>query len=179
MAFSPSVQGDDEIALNAMRDCIKDLKDWMIRDQLKLNDDKTEFLLIGTKQQLEKVNFSSITVGDALIEATSEVRNLGSWFDSHLNMSIHISKLCASAFCHLYNIGRIRKFLRGFVTSRVDYCNSLLYGLPAIQINKMQRVLNAAARLVSRAPRYCHVTPFCASCTGYRSNSGLITRFCS
>ena len=59
----------------------------MIRDQLKLNDDKTEFLLIGTKQQLEKVNFSSNTVGDALIEPKPEVRNLESWFDSHLNMS--------------------------------------------------------------------------------------------
>ena len=59
--------------------------------KLKLNDDKTEFLLIGNKQQLEKVNFSSITVGDALIEAKSEVRNLESWFDSHLNKSIHIS----------------------------------------------------------------------------------------
>ena len=70
----------------------------MIRDQLKLNDDKTEFLLIGTKQQLEKANFSSITVGDALTEAKSEVTNLGSWVGSHLNMSIHISKLCASAF---------------------------------------------------------------------------------
>ena len=61
----------------------------MIRDQLKLNDDKTEFLLIGTKQQLEKVNFSSITVGDALIEAKSEVRNLGSWFDSILVSFVH------------------------------------------------------------------------------------------
>ena len=70
----------------------------MIRDQLKLNDDKTEFLLIGTKQQLEKANFSSITVGDTLTEAKSEVTNLGSWVGSHLNMSIHISKLCASAF---------------------------------------------------------------------------------
>ena len=61
-----------------MCDCIKDLKDWMIRDQLKLNDDKTEFVLIGTKQQLEKVNFRNITVGEALIEAKSEVRNLDS-----------------------------------------------------------------------------------------------------
>ena len=50
--------------------------------------------------------------------------------------------------------------MHAFVSSRVDYCNSLLYVLPAIQINKVQRVLNAAARLVSRAPRYCHVTPF-------------------
>ena len=77
----------------------------MIRDQLKLNhDDKTEFLLIGTKQQLEKVNFSTITVGDVLIEPKPEVRNLELWFDSHLNMPIHNSKLCASAFYHLYII---------------------------------------------------------------------------
>ena len=77
---------------------------------------------------------------------------------SHLNISFHISKLCASAFYHLHNIGRIRKFLsldttkalvHAFVTSRVDYCNSLLYGLPAIQINKVRRVLKAAVRLIS------------------------------
>ena len=71
LSFSPTVSGEDEIALNAMYDYIKDLKEWMIRDHLKLKDDKTEFLLIGTKQQLEKVNFSSTTVGDALMEAKS------------------------------------------------------------------------------------------------------------
>ena len=71
LSFSPSVPDDDEIALNAMYYCIKDLKEWMIRDKLKLKDEKTEFLLIGTKQQLEKVNFSSITVGDAFMEAKS------------------------------------------------------------------------------------------------------------
>ena len=89
----------------------------MIKDQLKLNDDKTEFLIIGTKQQLEKVNFGSITVGDALIEAKSEVRNLGSWFDSHLNMSIHISMLCVSASYHLYNRGHICTFLSSDATN--------------------------------------------------------------
>ena len=122
MLYSPNVPGDDEIALNAMCDCIKDLKDWMIRDQLKMNDDKTEFVLIGTKQQLEKVNFSSITVGDALIDAKSEVRNLGSRLDSHLNMSFHISKLCASAFYHLHTIGRIRKFVS------LDTTKALVHG---------------------------------------------------
>ena len=96
------------------------------------------------------------------------VRNLGSWFDSQLSMSTHISKLCSSAFFHLHNISRIRKFLspvetkslvHAFVTSRVDYCNSLLYGLPASQLNKVQRVLNTAARPVCRAPRFSHITP--------------------
>ena len=75
-----------------MRDCIKDQKGWINRNQLKLNYDKTEFLLIGAKQQLEKVNFSSITVGDTLIEAKPEERHL-----------VHT-----------------------FVTSRIDYYNSLL-----------------------------------------------------
>ena len=100
------------------------------------------------------------------------VRNLGSWFDSQLSMSTHISKLCSSAFFHLHNImiSRIRKFLsavetkslvHAFVASRVDYCKSLLYGLPASQLSKVQRVLNTAARLVCCAPHFSHmhITP--------------------
>ena len=81
------------------------------------------------------------------------------------NMNTHISKICGAAFYHLHNISRIRKFLsledtkalvHAFVTSRVDYSNSLLYGLPA---KHLQRVLNAAARLVCCAPRFCHISP--------------------
>ena len=49
--------------------------------------------------------------------------------------------------------------IHALITSRVDYCNSLLYGLPTTQLNKIQRLLNAAARLVCRSPRYCHLTP--------------------
>ena len=85
-------------------------------------------------------------------------------------MSSHISKQCTSAFYHLHNISRILRFLstdttkalvHAFVnTSRVDHCfsNSLLYGLPASHLNKVQHVLNAAARLVCCAPRYCCIT---------------------
>ena len=46
-----------------------------------------------------------------------------------------------------------------FITSRLDYCNGLLYGAPEYQIKKLQRVMNASARLVYRAPKYCHITP--------------------
>ena len=111
-----------------------------------LNDDKTNFLLLGTKQQLPKVDINSITVGDSVVNTKTVVRNLGSWFHSQLSMSTHISKLCSSAFFRLHSISRIRKSLSPvetktlvhvFVTSRVDYCNSLLYGLPASQLNKV------------------------------------------
>ena len=146
LAFSPAVQGEDEFVFKAMADCIQDLRKWMIEDWLMLNDDKTELMLIGTRQQLKKVNLNSITVGNTTIEAKSVMRNLGSWFDRHLDMSAHISKLSSSAFYYLHNISRIRKFLsldttealvHAFVTSCVDYCN----------------------KLMCRAPRHCHVTP--------------------
>ena len=69
----------------------------------------------------------------------------------------------------ILNIRRIRKYLsrrstetliHAFVSGRVDYCNSLLYGLPAYQLNKLQRVQNAAARLIFLESKYCHVRPF-------------------
>ena len=119
----------------------------MIEDRLMLNDDETEPMLIGNGQQLQKVNLNNITVGDTVVEVKSVARNLGSWFDRNLDISFHISKQCPSAFSHLHNKSRIRRFLskdttkalvHAFVTSHVDYCNSLLYGLPASHLNKVR-----------------------------------------
>ena len=151
-----------------MQNCIADVRRWMLSDRLKLNDDKTEVIIIGTRQQLAKVNINEFRAGDALIQPSSEVRNLGCWFDTQLKMDCHINKICKAAFFHLYNIRRIRKFLNyetvqilinAFVTSRLDFCNSLLYGLPTNQLNKLQRVQNAAARLICNINRFDHITP--------------------
>ena len=83
-------------------------------------------------------------------------------------MNSHINKVCNASFYYLYNIRQIRKHLshdssetsiHAFVSSRLDYCNSLLYGLPQVQIDKIQRVQNAAARLIFEQPKFCHITP--------------------
>ena len=83
-------------------------------------------------------------------------------------MSKHINKICGSASLAIRNIGRVRKYLdqhsterlvHAFVTSRLDYCNSLLYGLPAKEISKLQRLQNSAARLVTRSKVREHITP--------------------
>ena len=85
-----------------------------------------------------------------------------------MEMSIHIFKTCSSAFYYLYNIRHIRKYLpkehtkqliHAFVTSRLDYCNGLLYGVPECQIKKLQHVMNASARLIYCAPKFGHITP--------------------
>ena len=140
----------------------------MLNNGLKLNDDKTEFLIIGTSQQLGKLDNISIRVGDSDIHPVPIARNLGSWFDSRLSMATHITKICASSFYYIYNIRRIRKYLtrqstetlvHAFVTSRLDYCNGILHGLPDFFLNKLQRVQNACARLIFKEQKFCHVTP--------------------
>ena len=176
LAFRPGNDLNEAAARIAMESCIADISQWMHSDKLKLNSDKTEFLLIGTRQQLQKVcNISFLSVGDSRIAPSCEVRNLGTWFDSKMNVLNHdIHKTCSSAFFHLYNIRRIRKYLsrpvveslvHASIISRVDYCNNLLYGLPNSHIMKLQRIQNAAARLVTGSSRFCHVTPLLlASC---------------
>ena len=108
---------EETAAITAMESCIADISQWMHSDKLKLNSDKTECLLIGTRQQLQKVsNISTLSVGDSQIAPSCEVRNLGTWFDSKMSMLSHINKTCSSAFYYLYNMRRIRKYLSRSVT---------------------------------------------------------------
>ena len=69
------------------------MRDWMLSDRLKLNDDKTEFIIIGTRQQLAKVNIESTRVGDSTTTPASEVKNLGTWFDRQLTMDTYINNI--------------------------------------------------------------------------------------
>ena len=101
------------------------------------------------------------------IEPVSCVRNLGVWFDSTLSMGAYINKVCKSGFYYLHNLRTIKKYLsqdglltliHAFVTTRLDYCNSLMYGLPQHQISKIQRLQNATARLALDLSKLCHIT---------------------
>ena len=119
----------------------------MRENKVLLNEEKTEFLLIGTKQQLAKVDIGHIKVGKVNIAPHSPVKNLGVWFDSNLSMVDHITKTCSAAFYYLCNIRRIRKYLtkectetliHAFISSSLDYCNSLLFGVPECHLHKFR-----------------------------------------
>ena len=140
----------------------------MISDMLMVNDSKTEFLIVGSKQQLERVNIPCVHVGEDRITPVTSVRNLGVIFDSNLKMDLQITKACQNAYYHLHNIRRIRKFLsheatctviHAFITSQIDYCNCLMNGLPENLIKKLQHVQNTAARLVFNLRKYDCITP--------------------
>ena len=129
--------------------------------------DKTEFMIIESRKQLEMVSVAELSVGDISVAPASTVRNLGVLFDRNLKFYAQITKTC-TGYYYLHNIRKIRKYLtldstrclvHTLVMGRVDYCNSLLYGLPRNNINKLQRHQNMAARLITNTPRFCHITP--------------------
>ena len=157
------------MAVQDMENCISDVRDWTTASKLKMNDDKTECMLIGTRQQLAKVSRDKITVGKNSISLSQNVKNLGTLIDCNLKFHKQINNLCKSSYYFLYNIRKIRKYLmkdltatlvHALVISRLDYCNSILYGLPAYQIAKLQRVQNTAARLVYMIPKFTHISPY-------------------
>ena len=111
LSFKPSVSQSQEIAITAMHRCIGDVRAWMVSNKLVINDKKTEFFIIGSKNQLGKVSVQSITVGSITVKPVCKVRNLGAWLDDNMSMNTHINKTCTKAFKGLYMVWQIRKFL--------------------------------------------------------------------
>ncbi|KAJ8034837.1 hypothetical protein HOLleu_21844 [Holothuria leucospilota] len=128
------------------------------------------YSLISSRIALLRRNpiFPPIVVGDDLIYASENVKNLGAVFDQNLTMDKHVETFCRSANWQLRNISLLRKYLddktcemlvHAFVTSRLDFLNSLLYGLSDLSIKKLQKIQNSAARIVKRKKRHCNATP--------------------
>ena len=159
LSFRPGDDDAQDVTHCAMEACIKDIRKWMIDEWLPLNNTKTEFLAIGTRQQLSELRSSSIEVGNQKIDCSSSVRNLGVMLHKSLGMNSHINQICKASFYHIPNIRRISKYLSKEVTSRLDYCNSLLYGLPKYQLSKLQHIMNMAARLIMDTMKFDHINP--------------------
>lgn len=152
----------------SLQSCVSEFRNWMIVNQLKVNDDKTEILLVGSKYHLKKRSSISFNVGNETVYSSKQVKNLGVIFDNSLTMCEFINSKCSACFYYIREIGKIRKFLtieatknivQAYVTSRLDFCNSILYGVNKQYVKKLQFVQNAAAKLIYRARKYDHVTP--------------------
>ena len=159
----------DNFPCDQVESCIREIRLWMSNNMLALNEGKTEVIRFSSK--FVKGNQSrecDIQVGEVVVHSSPTVRDLGVLFDSCMSMKPHISNLCKLASFALWRISKIRhlldqdsteKLVHAFVTSRLDYCNSLLYGLPCNLLNKIQLIQNSAARVVSRTKKSDHITP--------------------
>ena len=166
ISFSSS---DSAESLMNLQTCLASVQKWMLSNKLKLNPDKTEFLLIGHERQRQKYLCQfPLPLLDVQTNPSKSARNLGVIFDQDFKFRSHISQVCRSCFYHIRDIRRIRRYLsldnaktlaHAMVTSRLDYCNSLLFALPAKDINRLQRVQNSLARVVTKSPLRAHSGP--------------------
>jgi hypothetical protein len=105
LSFTPNPDNyNQETAVRAMEDCIDDIRTWMVHHRLFIQSNKTEFIIIGSRQQLIKLSIDKLRVGDVNVSPVSTVDNLGSWFDMYVSMDIHVGKVCSKAFRSLYHI---------------------------------------------------------------------------
>ena len=139
--------GDYAAALNVLQSCLASVQSWMSTNILKLNPDKTEFLLIGNERQRSKyLPMFPIELLGVKTKPAKSARNLDVIFDKNFTFRSYISVVCNSCFYHMRDLRRIRHYLdldsakllaTALVSTRLDYCNSLLYGIADIDLTRL------------------------------------------
>ncbi len=161
--ISPIDAASQEATLLKIDSCINKIKEFMLLNKLKINEEKTIFMVLGTNYWTEKLNIKSINVGNTKVNASNSTKNLGIIFDKEMTLQEHVSYICKRGFYHVKDLFTLRKFLNqketntaahAFVTSILDYGNSLFYGISGYLIDKMQVLQNAAVRAVVKKRKF-------------------------
>jgi hypothetical protein len=158
-----------EAAKLHLQSAITNISNWMAANLLTLNPDKTDFLIIGQQNQLNKLSSTTLSLPhNVSIIPTTLARNLGIFFDNNLSLKEQITHVTKSCFYHIKDFRRIRPVLdfetaktvaASLIQSKLDYCNSLYLGLPTSNTARLQLVQNAIARVVTKTPRREHISP--------------------
>jgi hypothetical protein len=165
VSFPP---GHEAEILRKLEACINDVRIWMARNYLKLNNEKTDFIVLGSRHSLNKCSTTHISIGDAQVQPSESVTNIGATFDKEMKLDTQVKRTCRSARHHLYQISKLKRYLSeeqlrsvvlAFVISKLDQNNGLLIGSPKSLTSKLQSVQNAASKLIRNMSRYDRLEP--------------------
>jgi len=160
--------GDVTSAAQNLAACITDINNWTSSSRLRFNPSKTEVMWLGAGHLLQQVDIDDIRVLSSTVKVVQSARDLGVILDSQLSLSDHITAMCRAGFYQLRQIrpailsltlDAAKTLVQAFIACRLDWCNSLLYGVPENLLRKVQSVQNAAARLLTNTRRRDHITP--------------------
>ena len=145
-----------------------DIKCWMTSHQLLLNKTKTETIVFYAPNDKVPPGITGVDVCGCRIMPQPTVRDVGISLDSGMDMTMQVTRTCQAAYFQLHNIAKIRHCLtiaacktivHGLVTSKLDYGNAVLFGINGRLLQKQQRVLNSAARVITQQRRCDHPGP--------------------
>ena len=155
-------------AIESTRDISDMVQRWFQENGLLLNPDKSEAILLGTGQRLASIELRSVDIAGAQIELSANIKSLGVTIDSKLSFDQHVRNICKSSYSNIRALRYIRSSLTrdtaasiasAIVSTRLDYCNSLLYGTTSKNIVKLQRIQNSLARVVSGKRKFDYIAP--------------------
>ena len=136
---------------------------------LKLNPDKTEFIIFGSHAQLKKLDpYLPVKIFGNFMHPAVVVKNLAVWFDANFSFANHVRNICKTCFIQIRDLRRVRKHLtdeaailaaNALVSSRLDYCNSLFRSLSSLNMRKLQCIQNTLARIVTNCNKYTRASP--------------------
>ena len=184
--FKPSVLNGKREAINILLERSPyNIKNWMDKNHLKMNDGNTKFMIVGSKHQLKKCETESINVNSIHITPLPCIKFLGAWTQQQLSFKKH--PLNVTLQCSIYRdfkqyaICSMRKqhtlFGPGLVRSHLNYINSILLGLPDINIDKIQRFkMQQQSLYVIKKSTQVPLNPWPSS-TGFQSDKGLTTKY--
>jgi hypothetical protein len=147
----------------AIEKCTDKIKAWCDANDMQLNPSKSEAMYIGTALQLKRLDSSvSLSLAGSGVRPVDSVHIIGVTLDKNLSFDKHVTELCQSCNYHIRALQHIRPMMDestasmiacSIVASKLDYCNSLLYGTSSHNIQRLQRVQNNLARAVCRVSR--------------------------
>ena len=167
LTFNARDTDDYHCCISSLQNCVKAVKTWMTDSKLKLNDDKTELIVITSPYYHKRLESAVFTIDDAVIVPSSAARNIGVIFDNTMSMSCQVSAVCKSVHFHLRNISKIRKqitneacekLIHALITSRIDCGNACIFGIADYQLNRLQMLLHISARILLRPDHSCSIT---------------------
>ena len=150
-----------------MSTCIDDVSSWMSSNRLQLNDSKTEVMWCTSSRRQSQLPKAPFRVYNDHVSPSTYVRDLGIYLDSDFSMRTQVSRTVWQCFGILRRLRTVRRSvsqsvfqsLVALVLTKLDFENATLAGIPSFQLDRLQAVMNAAARLVFQSSRYDHVTP--------------------
>ena len=162
ISFHPMRPSEMSEVTGKINQCLTEIKEWMVTNFMKLNESKTELLLIGKPLVLKKFNLElSLQFGDTTILPTlckgDSWKSLGVLLDKTLSMERQINSVKKKCCWTMTSLRTINKYLnetvklmlvKQLIISKLDYCNSLYYNLPKKRVKKLQSVLNGGVRFI-------------------------------